>query len=153
MDDEEWRTTVESPLYEVSSIGNIRKKGSDKLLTLRMERYIRTTLYVEKKPITSLVHRVVANAFLDRVEGKDVIDHIDRNKHNNKVSNLRWTTQRENLWNKEYKGCSKRPNRRKWDSSIRDNSGKRIYLGSFETEEEASGAYQLAVLELRGQRQ
>lgn len=153
MDDEEWRTTTESPLYEVSSVGNIRRKGSDKLLTLRTERYIRATLYVEKKPITSLVHRVVANAFLDKVEGKDVIDHIDRNKHNNKVSNLRWTTQRENLWNKPYKGYSKKAGRSKFEVKIRDNTGKRLYLGTFETEEEASGAYQLAVLELRGQRQ
>lgn len=150
MADEEWRTTVESPMYEVSSFGNIRRKGLTKLLTLNVAQYVRTTMYVDKKPSTFMVHRVVANAFIDRIDGKNVIDHIDRNKHNNNVSNLRWCTQQENLWNKVHKGCHKPLNRRKWYSAIRDNTGKKVFLGSFDTEEEASGAYQMAALRLRG---
>jgi hypothetical protein len=150
MADEEWRTMVESPIYEVSSFGNVRKKGSTTLHTLRMERYVRTTLYIEKKPFTFLVHRIVANAFIDRIDGKDVIDHIDRNKHNNNISNLRWSTQQENLWNKVYKGYSRKAGRKKFEVKIRDNNGKRLYLGSYDTEEEASGVYRAKVFELRG---
>ena len=33
------------------------------------------------------------------------IDHIDRNKINNSLDNLRWVTQAENLANKNRKGC------------------------------------------------
>jgi hypothetical protein len=37
-----------------------------------------------------LVHRLVAEAFLEKVEGKDEVDHIDRDRSNNNVYNLRW---------------------------------------------------------------
>ena len=43
------------------------------------------------------VHRLVADAFLPVVVGKDVINHIDGNKMNNSVMNLEWCTQSENV--------------------------------------------------------
>lgn len=58
--------------------------NSDGYLTVRV-RHVRTT-----------VHRLVALAFLgERPEGM-VIDHIDRDKMNNHISNLRYCTQSEN---------------------------------------------------------
>lgn len=45
------------------------------------------------------VHRLVAKAFLDEDPERNVVNHIDRNTHNNSVENLEWVTQRENaLW-------------------------------------------------------
>lgn len=43
------------------------------------------------------VHRLVAYAFIPRIEGKDYINHKDCNPRNNDVSNLEWVTFRENL--------------------------------------------------------
>lgn len=42
------------------------------------------------------VHRLVAESFLHKENGKEYIDHIDTNKTNNAVSNLRWVTAKEN---------------------------------------------------------
>tara|TARA_R110000822_G_scaffold251423_1_gene378276 strand:+ start:226 stop:672 length:447 start_codon:yes stop_codon:yes gene_type:complete len=46
-----------------------------------------------------LVHRLVATAFLPNDDNKPCVDHIDRDKTNNHVSNLRWVTHSENSQN------------------------------------------------------
>lgn len=48
---------------------------------------------------TALVHRLVAEAFLEKPENKTEIDHINRNKEDNRVENLRWVTREENMKN------------------------------------------------------
>ena len=45
------------------------------------------------------VHRLVAETFLDKPEGKCEIDHIDRNRENNNRDNLRYVTSSENQRN------------------------------------------------------
>lgn len=45
------------------------------------------------------VHRIVAEAFLVKPDGCDVVNHKDRNPLNNSVSNLEWCTQQ---YNNEY---------------------------------------------------
>lgn len=45
------------------------------------------------------VHRIVAETFLDNPNHYKYIDHIDRNKNNNNVDNLRWTTAKDNVNN------------------------------------------------------
>ena len=43
------------------------------------------------------IHRLVALAWVDKVEGKNFVNHIDGNRLNNKASNLEWVTQKENV--------------------------------------------------------
>jgi hypothetical protein len=85
------------------------------------------------------VHRLVAEAFVEGEKAGLVVDHIDRNPANNKASNLRWVTQRENCWNKKdkanmtgFKHVTKRGNR--YTVSISRT------IGSYDTPEEAHAA-------------
>jgi len=53
---------------------------------------------------TYKAHRLVAQHYIPNPENKPQVDHIDRNRTNNHVSNLRWVTQQENMENKgDYK--------------------------------------------------
>lgn len=79
------------------------------------------------------------------------IDHIDGDRLNNRIENLRESTPQQNSFNSrpragsssKYKGISYDKRRRKWRARI-VISGKEIYLGRFETELEASLAYDKA---------
>lgn len=58
--------------------------------------YLRVTLWKNQEPKRFFVHRLVANYFVDRGEGREVINHIDGDKKNNHYKNLEWVTRSEN---------------------------------------------------------
>lgn len=68
------------------------------------------------------------------------IDHIDRNKLNNNIDNLRVVTATENRYNTEHKGYFWNKRDTIWMSAITVD-GKKIHLGCFVIEEEARNAY------------
>ena len=47
------------------------------------------------------VHRLVAGTFLHNQDNKPQVDHINRNKTDNRVQNLRWVTRTENNRNRK----------------------------------------------------
>ena len=54
---------------------------------------------VPVRNVTTLVHRLVAEAFIDNPQGYTEIDHVNRNKSDNRADNLRWVTHSENMRN------------------------------------------------------
>lgn len=68
------------------------------------------------------------------------VDHIDRNRQNNLLSNLRLVTNQQNSYNTGAKGYSWDKNNNKWIVWIQYD-GKQKYLGRFVNEEDARQAY------------
>ena len=52
----------------------------------------------ERKDL-KLVHRIVAETFVNNPQGYTEIDHLNRDKSDNRVENLRWCTHKENMVN------------------------------------------------------
>lgn len=82
-------------LYKISNYGNIItiprervKGGLLKTFVNKNNGYLYTRLYKNGKGKTVIVHRVVADVFLPKIDGKDFINHKDKNKTNNKITNL-----------------------------------------------------------------
>ena len=109
--------------------------------------YLRLVLTHKGKQKNYFIHRLVAFCFLelDIENTKQVIDHQDRDKSNNFVSNLRIVTQQQNLFNTNAKGYYWNKLAKKWQTYITID-GKYIYLGYFINEADASKAYQDAKL-------
>lgn len=91
-DMEVWKPIQELPGYSVSNEGRVRKDSNGQIMVLSKNGgYCRIT-------ITKHVHRLVAEAFIEKPEdvNKCWVDHIDGNRSNNNVKNLRWVTPSEN---------------------------------------------------------
>lgn len=92
-----------------------------------------------KKALTVKAHRF-AWFYFYTVIPDNIIDHIDRNKSNNKISNLRISTTQFNGFNRNAKGYYWNKSEKKYKSQIIIN-GEFIHLGYFSTEENARLAY------------
>ena len=91
--------------YEVSNLGKVRNIKSGKILKPSPNRYgyLGLCLSGYDKRKTLFLHRIMATAFIDNPEEKLCVNHIDKNKLNNDLSNLEWCTRTEKAAEK----CSK----------------------------------------------
>lgn len=99
-------------LYEVSNQGRVRsskdkttksklhgeRKWRQRILKQKLgkDSCCRVSLWKNKVDKTFLVHRLVAEAFIEKIEGKEYVNHIDGNRLNNFVGNLEWCDHTEN---------------------------------------------------------
>jgi len=158
--------------YQVSNLGRVKSlarfrfnkdpnkakaKIKEKIISSNINKFgyyvIRLLKDGERKSFN--LHQLVAMAFLDHKPcgHKLVVDHINDNRLDNKVENLRIITNRENSYktqgsySSKYKGVYFRKDTCKWSSSIRIDN-KIIRLGCFKNEYDAHLAYQKKLAEI-----
>ena len=98
--------------YLISNLGNVKsiKSPNGKPSIKQYERILKHkigktgyhSVYVGS---WKFVHRLVAEAYITNTHNKLFVDHIDHNKSNNNIDNLRWVTMEEN--NKQRYDCGR----------------------------------------------
>lgn len=86
---------------EISNFGNLRNAGIIIRGSINNNGYRYFQLQREDKRVNYLYHNLVANAFLGERSLKNDTDHINRNKLDNRLDNLRYITHKENMKNQD----------------------------------------------------
>jgi hypothetical protein len=141
--------------YTIDESGNVYSKLSERMLKPKIICGYLFVVLTGKK--TRTIHRLVALTYIANPEDKLCVDHIDGNRVNNHMSNLRWATRAENGANCKkrsdntsgFKGVNFHKPTNKWRASIQFQS-KKQHIGYFDSAEEASEAYKLKAAELFG---
>ena len=152
---EQWKIIDNYPNYSVSNLGNVRNDRKNNILKCSVDKstgYKRTALTKENKHNQHYVHRLVAGVFIENLAGRKCVDHIDNDRTNNNIDNLRWATHQENQRNcTKFKNCSTGKTgvhlhkmTGKYTANITINY-RTVHLGYFKTIEEAIIARKNAV--------
>ena len=89
-------------LYKINKKGEIWSCFLKRFLSLciNQDGYYKYTLCKDNIKKYVLAHREVAKQFIPNPNNLPLIDHIDRNRLNNNVDNLRWVSMRQNQLNR-----------------------------------------------------
>jgi hypothetical protein len=89
------------PNYKISREGLIYSCRIKRTMTMQITNgYHYVFLIKDGKRYINYLHRLLGKAFIQNTDNKPEIDHIDRDKNNNSIDNLRWVTRTENNRNK-----------------------------------------------------
>ncbi len=151
---ENFITITQSPDYEISNLARVRNKKTGRIMkqTTNFQGY--KVVSLNQKPFH--VHKLLGLAFIQNPLNKLCIDHINNNKLDNNLENLRWVTHSENNQNRSLaknnrsgiKGVCKISDD-KFRARVQFNN-KTYYLGTFKTLAEAKKARGIKASELFG---
>lgn len=157
---ERWKTIEGYPNYKISTLGRVKniKRGIFLKTAIDKDGYHFLRLSREGTDKNFYVHRLIALAFIPNPDNKRCVDHIDGNRRNNNISNLRFATYQENCRNgvkrntntSGFVGVSWDKSLKKWRAQIKINGIKK-HLGCFVNIEDAKIAYQNKAKELFGE--
>jgi hypothetical protein len=93
---EEWRVIKDFPNYSISNFGNVKNNKTNRNMKLNVKGgYYNISLNNDNCKKCLKVHRLVALAFIENLENKPEVNHKDKNKLNNYINNLEWSTRQE----------------------------------------------------------
>ncbi|MDT2438238.1 HNH endonuclease [Enterococcus avium] len=102
---ERWKNIQGFPSYKVSSNGRVAAEstsGTKQIKPYEKDNgYLYVDLYKSGQRFGKRVHILVAEAFLNKPSSDVTVDHKDRNRHNNRVSNLKYATASEQNTNRK----------------------------------------------------
>ena len=102
INEEVWKDVDNFPNYEVSNLGQIRNKKTNRILKPATTKhgYQIVCLRKDNKTTTRSVHSMVAKTWLvnDNPKMKTDVHHIDHDKQNNRADNLKWVSRAENMY-------------------------------------------------------
>jgi hypothetical protein len=131
--------------YEISNIGTVRNsRGIIMKSRDNLDGYLIIDLRNNGKRKSAKIHRLIAEHFIDNNDNKICIDHIDGNRRNNTVENLRWCNRSENSINKKlqsnntsgHRGVCFDKHNNIWISYVNINKIS-VKIGSFKNKEDA----------------
>lgn len=86
------------PFFQIDELGTVYNKTTGEIVRVQIdERYD----YVNLKKKRESIHSLVARTFIENTLNKPYVDHIDGNKKNNRIENLRYVTNQENQQNRK----------------------------------------------------
>ena len=103
---EKWEKIKGFEKYSVSNKGNVRNDKTGRILKPHVSTSGYYQVMMGRKTIPQYIHRLVALAFIPNIDNKPQVDHIDGNRLNNNLSNLRWVTVSENRRAFGYEKCN-----------------------------------------------
>jgi hypothetical protein len=98
-DNEEFLTSKESGRHLISNYGRLYSLDNQKFLTpiRHNQGYLQ---YSISRKLRFLAHRMVANNFLPNSDNLPYVNHINRNKQDNRIQNLEWATPSDNNYHR-----------------------------------------------------
>lgn len=93
--------------YKISKNGEIWSCFYNKIMSPQLSEDGYYKIVLSKKGLQKKcsIHRLLALQYIPNLENKQEVDHIDRNRINNSLSNLRWLNRYENMSNRKDNLC------------------------------------------------
>lgn len=140
--EEVWKVIPTFPDYEASTFGNVRNKTTMKVIKFHENfGYMTSHLYRDQKRCPVKAHRLIAETFIENPESKEVVNHKNSIRNDNRVENLEWNTIKENNDHKLTKHPSNKKDfiRQIWQCDIIHHDRIKLFKNCIEAAKSING--------------